>query len=389
MRCALAFAVVAVLAVVLLGGCGGDEVRGRFSSCPPQVRAGAGDARAARREGTLTIPAPVAARVCVYEDANEDGHERLERTLVLRRFVASRLVARLRGVVSNRPSGGSDCVPDPLVFRLRTTGADVVTVTAAGCELSRGSDVAVLTQGAGEQLSSLGGDRIDPPYHSTPDVMGGRLDHAIRVQRRRHWKVHAEAEEMDSSVPFGTIVWQSPLPGALQDLDISEIAAVVAVRAAPPCRGDQLRGEYQENSPTTGNGRNGAIGLRSISRQPCSLGGVVRVVGRNRHKRPVTDSFTFRARVPIVLSRTRRGVPSLNAGTSAFEGSTQGNVSLPHGVTCDHLVEPATWFLTFGDHQHVSLANRDPHSALNENAAFYSCRGNVGAVDKDLVFFQG
>jgi hypothetical protein len=82
-------------------------------------------------------------------------------------------------------------------------------------------------------------------------------------------------------------------------------------------------------------------------------------------------------------------MPSLNAGTSAFEGSTQGNVQRPYGVTCDHFVQPATWLLTFGRHQHVSVANRDPNTDTGIADAFYSCRGNIGAIYKDVVFFQG
>jgi hypothetical protein len=352
---------------------------------PPPIAANGGVE--SRRRGTLTIPEAVAARVCVYELG---GHgERLERALVLRRFGAGQLTKFLRASVSARARGGTDCVFDPLVFLLRTARSGIVRVTAAGCALISGANTAVVTRATGEDISSLGGDRLDPPYRATPDIMGRQLGFAIRSERVHRWKVTAGSERIDASAQFGTVVLQYPLPGARQDTDISEISAVVAVRASPPCRGDQLRGEYQENSPTTGNGRNGAVGLRNVSRRPCSLRGIVRVVGRDRHRRRVTGTVRYRAEHPIVLSRVYGATPSLNAGTSAFEGSTHGNVVRPGGVTCDHFVQPATWLLTFGDDQQVSVPNRDPHAGTGNVEAFYSCRGNIGAVYDDLVFYQG
>ncbi|MEY2517905.1 MAG: hypothetical protein QOJ89_5269, partial [bacterium] len=162
-----------LLVGVVSAGCGGHHARVGFAACPVNAPIVAGGAPAARRRGKLSIPVAVAARVCVYE-AGDHG-ERLERSLVLRRFAASQLRGFLSDRVTARTRGGTSCVSDPVIFALRTASGDVVQVTAAGCELASGVNTAVLTQAAGEDLSSVGGVRLDPPYRATADIMGRTL----------------------------------------------------------------------------------------------------------------------------------------------------------------------------------------------------------------------
>jgi hypothetical protein len=333
----------------------------------------------------------VAAHVCVYASRSQRGESRYVPTqrLELSAPLGAILAGLLRQSIGPRRGGG--CMVDPIVVQLRSARSGTTNYVLAGCSpafVDDGRSSAWVSGSAVPALENLGGELIDDtsPEHSTiADFTGRSLRSALESAGRRHVELGASGELIRTRVPMGTVLWQSPLPGAIGDLQSAEVSVLVAVPRAPTCHARQLTGRYGENSPTSGDSRNGSLTLFNVSAMPCALRGTIRVEGRDADGRRVTETSSVRVHTPLVLSpHTRPSAPhaALYATLGAFAGAS---MSQP----CDDFVQPVTWSVALRRRGRVSIRNVDTTVGRDEARSFYTCRGAVSPVPGGARLVQG
>lgn len=177
-------------------------------------------------------------------------------------------------------------------------------------------------------------------------------------------------ELSDPAVPFGEIVWQSPLPGTRESAASAGVQLVVAVRAAPPCRASQLIGRY------TGTGAGagiyiGSIALANSSPKACTLSGRLALSGLSADGHADTVTVSERLEPALVLGpratpRPRR--PDLVA-VFGFAGPNDDA-----SQTCfHHETIPSTFSLALSAGGTVLVANRGRATG----GPFRTCHGGL------------
>lgn len=345
-----------------------------------------------RPVGVVSVPRDVvAAHVCVYASRLQSGESRYVPTQLLK--LSPPLARTLAGLLrqSIAPRRGSGCMVDPIVVQLRSASTGTANYVLAGCSpafVDDGRSSAWLSGTSASALQNLGGGLIDDtnPAHSIiADFTGQSLRSALDSARRRHIELGAAGELVRTRMPMGTVLWQSPLPGAIGDPQSAQVSVLVAVPRAPTCQAQQLTGRYKENSPTSGDTRNGSLTLFNISATPCSLRGTIRVQGRDAEGRRVTDTSSIRVHTPLVLSpRTRPSAPhaALYATLGAFHGAS---MSQP----CTDVTQPVTWSIALRQRGRISIRNVDTTDGRNRARSFYTCRGALSADAGGARLHQG
>jgi len=144
-----------------------------------------------------------------------------------------------------------------------------------------------------------------------PDLLGMSLASAEAAARRHGMTVSLTGTATDTSVPFGTVIFQALPPGIRSRLHNGPVVSVVvATRPAPPCAETQLRLTYRAVAATRGSDF-GAIAILDFPREPCALTGAVQITRTNGAGRAVTN--TARSLPGIVtLSLSAAGVKPVN-----------------------------------------------------------------------------
>lgn len=348
------WAALGTCVLTMASGCGNERraARRAFPPCPPRRSLPApGASEKPAHTGRVSVPArPVAAQVCTYAPRRQWSLGRAEA-----RTLASLLAETSALYSSGEPLG---CISDPEVLRLRGADGAVASFVASGCGhplLSRGRTGRALSEPAAAAVGGLGGLRLGGAAAATPLVIGHPVGTLKAVPGA---SIVGEFE--DRGPRFGTVVWQTPLAGSLQDRGQVQVGAVVAVHRASLCTAGQLAGRFLGGGRGTGD-RFGVIALLDTSPRPCRLVGRVRVVGRGARGERVTEVLSVRpgTRNGLVL-----GPSGLLRATLLFNGPELSDV-------CRRTVVPQRWLMTVNQTEHVEFANRP----VGGDDAFDSCNG--------------
>jgi hypothetical protein len=363
-------AIALLLVLLAFAGCGGHGTRRGFASCPQRVSS---NSRGPAVNSRLALPAaPVRASICAYgEHADFTPYVR---TVTLNGTRARTLARLLSGDAIANDGITVGCMYRPAVFRLQATDGAVTTLAASGCRLVQDHAVARTSDHGGVQLGGLTDSVPESRTRPAPDLIGRSLTAAAHAHSRDQLQIRVAGELVDPEQPFGTVLWQEPLPGAAQDRRYAEIGVTIAVGRAPACHGRQLSGQWHEGGGETGATLTGSIALRDVSSRPCTLSGRLRIEGRDRSGRRVTTIVHQHIAEPIVLpARQPPAAPPLQAWLYYIEGRQHGAST----ETCDRIVQPANWQVTLDNHEHVTLANHET-AVPPPDDAFSSCHGDIG-----------
>jgi hypothetical protein len=372
----------AVLAAAIGGGligCGrppGDRVAaGRLPACPAR-------APAVRQRITptdeLVAGDPIAAQICDYEPGPSPVRATLDGAL-----------ARTLTLLLNQTSSGhtraaacGDRVDTviSLVYAAATT-----TVTTVGCAdheiVIDGSRFAELPLPAADAILGAAFTGSPGPVR-TPSLLGLRRAAADRAADAfaPGSGSGVSGELVDAEHPFGSVVWQEPLPGVGQGSPPQDLDMLVAVPRAPPCRVDELAGRYLNGGNGTGN-HFGNIVLFDTSDRACRIAGRISLTGLDRAGRADTVVATETLAPPLVLSprATPRAVLSRPSGVLAaifgFDAEVRDDPTAVGGLCYSHETYPSTWSLRLGRQRTpLRLRNRGPGSG----GRFLTCHGQFG-----------
>ena len=289
----------------------------------------------------------------------------------------------LATLLDSRDSAGAACAFDPVVVRLRYGGSAVTATATCGIAglLSVGDRVEHLSSPATDALAGL----VQPPLHpetvrviATPGGNVGRPLWQTALRMRRTGWIADLAEVSDPQIPFGQVIWQTPLAGTPLQADAAWFEFLVATRPEPPCDGDQLAGLSAGTQGAT-QMNFGGVSLLDTSSQPCSLSGRLVLRGIDARGRPVTNTLTQTIASPIELSpnATAHDVEinpngRLIAGFSFVGPETTGVKPLPCGRSPK--VTPAAWSITLTSGETVRFANRP----TGPGGPYWSCGGGIG-----------
>jgi hypothetical protein len=208
---------------------------------------------------------------------------------------------------------------------------------------------------------------LDEGTVRTPSFIGLRFVAADRAGRAFAGDDGAAIDELqDAQRPFGTVVWQEPLPGVAQSRTAG-VDLLVAVGPALPCRAGQLAGRYWQGGVGTGD-EFGSIVLFDTSSRPCSLSGTVTLLGLDARGRPATVAATGPLEPPLTLSPRataadlqKRPVAAL-AASIGFGADVRDDPTAPNGLCYSHETYPATWSVALPGQRAVRVANGGPGS---------------------------
>lgn len=338
-------------------------------SCPRQIQARWRPNMAHRPEGTVVPLDPLAGQLCVYK-TDWGGPIPL-------RFSAHLTGAEARALsllLDRRGGPGPSCdYGHPVLMRLRYPSGRVISRLAEGC-----APELVWTPGGRRELSPSGtlavGGLIEPPLtrHGrmtrVPNYVGQRLATAVRSFQRRF---HAPGEGLapyeleDPGVPFGRVVWQTPLPGSAEPAGGAGGNVIVAVHSEPLCRADQLLGRYINGQGLTAGLNLGGIELFDTSAHTCSLQGRIALHGIASGGRAATQTYSQPVRPPLVLSPRTTLTTVEHDPASALIATFSFTFSSPIGCRAPKVIQ--AWTVTLGNGSTLRITNRSGDRAL------YSC----------------
>ncbi len=393
--------------VIAIAGCGGGSTSARSQVaigshvCPAQPVSVGADQIATPSVTALVARNPDAAVVCSYYTNGVPGR-------IAERFALSRLEARtlawMLDTGASRVIG--DALAEPYCDSLLAQnaiwlryGTAIESVVVAGCAgdsavAERGKTRFALSEFATDALDAMTGapprsslTRLPPPRDSvrTPNYVGEQLGPAAAAVRRAGLGPGSAADEIsDPEVPLGTVIWQEPFPGAIQERSQASVYLDVAVRQVPACRRDQLAGAFLSGGVGTGD-LFGNIALLDVSAQACALSGPMTLTGLRRDGHPDTVSVSERLEPPVTLNPRASAAAIAQPASSliaefGFADDVRDDPTAPNGL-CSSFRYPATWSVTIGHSPPLLVPNRDPSAAAEPgHGRFYSCRGGLSTT---------
>ena len=298
-----------------------------------------------------------------------------------RPVVLGRVGAQILAEILNAaPIGAAACADKPdavLRFSYPDGTTSDVEVADLGCNqptASAGGQVRMLESAVGEYLGVDAG-AAGLPGDPVPDLTGLSLTQATEVARGAGFSVAIGGRTTDPLVATDTVVLQYP-PGGTGIIG-NTIDLLLSQQPAPACTVSQLAIDYRGLS--YGTGQNFAtLDIRDTSSKPCTLTGLIEVVGRNAAGHQDTNLQTFPVTPGLVLTaHTVKIDPAgaVPAGASIAWVPLQANVRDgpdQNGSCARHLVIPATWA--------VSLAGgtKVVRNGEGTQPAFIACLGRLG-----------
>lgn len=382
-------AITLVLLCLILTGCG-DLSAGRsprtpaapFTACPHQLQVV--QRLPSSHKPSVAVPLnPTAAQLCVYADPNPKlSLPALPWTALLPQTQARTLSLLL----DSRGGLGPSCDAGfPALIRLSYPHGRILSALAAGCDpeqLSTPTGTGTLSPTASLAVGAL----LDPPAVRggggrvrVLNYIGQALAAAARAAKRylkAAFDFRVSPYELNEpAVPFGQVVWQTPLAGTEQYASFGPLVLTVATHRSPPCRADQLHGRYH-NGGEAMNSQFGAIDLLDTSPQACSLNGRLTLTGIGATGRPETETVSEPIAPPLLLSprtslRTLARDPA--AALIATFGFTGAQSDTPNLICDVRTTTPTAWSLTLSSGVTLHIANGAP----GEGGPFSSCRGNL------------
>jgi hypothetical protein len=194
------------------------------------------------------------------------------------------------------------------------------------------------------------------------------------VAARRHgFSVLVGGAVLDTRARFGTVVFQSLPPGAIDVGPGNQVAVALAVQPAPACAPGQLRLGFRYGGAGAGNDF-GSLIFRNAGTAPCRLAGRLRVTGINAARHPVTGTIAAVAAPPGILSPRAATVPKFSpppAGELAYlwtlGAEYRDDPAGSSGLCLPFQVVPARWRVALPGGQMMTVSN----------AGFITCRGHL------------
>jgi hypothetical protein len=393
---------VALLVVAALAGCsgGGDpsssrlvaahtvgRVTQRLSPCP--VHAVSPPVASTERH-SLDLPAGAASvEVCGYSDRHQLRDEprfgvRLDAT------EAALLVDVLDQLpVARQRSCGTRGLDGLLRFGyLRHPSVDVLW-TEGRCDAVYVDGVAYATeQPVLETLMSIAGSYFKGGTGSAPEITGLGTAAARHRARGAHFIAMFGGQVIDSGLPAGRVMLQSPPAGAG---DIGrQIEVLVSVKPALACDPSQLRLHYGGGQEGTGFVF-GGVEVRDVSDRPCRILGPIGVVPLDasgqliRLPRPMKPVVV---RQTVVLTPTTRATVVQRKAQFGVTVGVELMGEYRDGPSRDGLcpkrdeTTPAAWRLTI-DHHRLTVPNHNTRSSDAGVPGPGSVQGCLGAINTD------
>lgn len=233
------------------------------------------------------------------------------------------------------------------------------------------------------QLLSIAETSVRAADVHAPDVIGLRPLAAIAAARRANlYGIAVEGEAIDRSQKPGTIVLQSPAPGALAQSS-AELAVLLAAAPAPDCTPARLTLSYSGDDA----GDFGTLIFRDTSQQACELSGPVAISGVNRLGRRVTVTRIDATAQPLVLTPRARPVPPSSearpgelTATIALEAAGANDQS--SGGRCrTSTIVPYAWQAELPTRATLTVRNLGRENLqTNTKNGVYTCSGTFTAA---------
>ena len=404
------FGVLAVIALAapLVTACVGTVAASRAGVVAPGCPASAPEVAPPRvsphAASPLIRPGAATAVICQYAlrpSAGQASGTLLGR-LVLRGAAAAGLVAALDATGPMTPHAtrcdrAAGLLPfDQLIrFGYRDGRAGQAVVTFTGCLLgvvTAGGRSGTLTGPFQYDLfsyTSITGHDRGP---LVPDAIGLGAAAAASLAQRHGFSLSVDDEAVDPAVPFGVVIFQSPLPAVRDSLwPAYSLGVIVAVSRAPACQADQLRLDYRAGGAGAGNDF-GLIVFRDVARTPCRLSGQVAITGVDAAGRAVTNTATAFFAAPGVLSpdtaRVRDGAgapPASMVYSWSLVAEYRDDPASPGGLCTDRVI-PVAWRVSLPGGFTVTVPNADSGSPFGGSAGLVTCRGRLGALGTAAFF---
>jgi hypothetical protein len=223
-----------------------------------------------------------------------------------------------------------------------------------------------------------------PPGSSgagAPDLYGEAANAAIA--HAPGYDVGFGGQEVDQNVPEGTVLLQNP-PAGQSEIG-NQISVIMAAHIHPDCTDRELAITFSGGGAGAGNDF-GALYLRNVSADPCTLVGPIHVVGTDKGGTHVTSVLTVTVPAGLMLTPRSsadpsRGQPPLGEVAAQIQMAAEyrDDPSSPNGLCDVHWVIPAAWLVSLSSGS-TSVPNASPNSAPDPFTNLVTCRGNVGAI---------
>jgi hypothetical protein len=371
--------------LVAAAGCGGatttHAVGGSVAACPSDPP-GAPRLRVSQAlDGLLVPPDPLSAQICAFAPILPAEPVARQPLRVALGQATARTLALLLDEATPLRSGPPSCVPaslnDVIALKYRS---GTVTVAVQDCDapaavaVSAGGRSWVVSDAAAEAIEGAtltfgAGHRATPSFVGLPFVAAARRALAFAPDFAG---VTGEVRDVDA--PFGSVVWQEPLPGVGQSKAADEVDLLVAVGPALPCRPSQLAGRYRRGG-VGGGSSFASIVLFDTSSLPCSLSGGVTLTGLDAHGRPATVAASGPLEPPVTLSprATPRAVAAhpvaALAAAFGFSAQVRDDPGAPAGLCYGHETYVAAWSVRLAGQAALRVANGGPRSG----GRFFTC----------------
>lgn len=203
-----------------------------------------------------------------------------------------------------------------------------------------------------------------PRQPLTPDLVGDSAPVAARAAAAKGFTAGFGGEEVDGSLPPGTVLLQYP-PVGMGDIGTG-VEVIISAPVAPPCKAAQLALSFGGVQGATGN-LVATLAVRNVSPSACELVGPLLVAGVDSSGQAVTSSVPYRVPPAAVLSPRARSLSSFGlAGPPLGEVYASFSVSSP-SYCSGKTVQPTEWRVVAGGGA-LTVANRSDTAPRSQDA---------------------
>lgn len=213
-----------------------------------------------------------------------------------------------------------------------------------------------------------------------PDLFAKAPTEAARAAQKAGFTLQFSGEEIDPSMPNGSVLLQYP-PAGMAGIG-NQIDVILAAHSSAACANSQLALDYFGGGASAGNDF-GTIEMRDVSARPCMLVGPITVTGLDRNGHPDTQTITYAVDQSLILTAsaaTRVGGQPVPPGETVADlmlaAEYRDDPTSPDGLCSQHQVVPATWRLVFPDGTRT-VANASAGPAYPGFSSLVTCKGQL------------
>lgn len=236
---------------------------------------------------------------------------------------------------------------------------------------------------------ATGNDQVQPG-RAAPVVQGATLNQAIQIAARSGVTLGFDGEEIDSSLPDGSILLQDTPVG--YRTSANQLGVVLAFHQHPACNVKELALQFGGVQGIGGGAIGGPIFMRDVGSQPCLFQGPIKVVGVDRAGKPDTNTVTLSIDPNIILTPAAKPLPPQLSppfgevvAVLGLEAYPDGTLAGSNQMCQKHQFAPAFWRLTLASGS-AKVANSDTWSLDPRNPSLITCNDGLdtfGSIDAE------